>query len=230
MGRFFTLDPAVSRTSILTVALGLAAAVSAAAGPIVFLPFAGGNTLRPGEVVEVQWRGTPRGTEEMELLLSLDGGRHFAVRVTPDLDPDRGSYSWRVPPFPSGEARLAIRVNLGGREMLAGRSAPFLIVGDGKARPWSARAHGGDLWVTGFDSDDDGDDEDGPPLTLGSGSAPPRLAATVPGVTPLPSPSPRLTAPRCRGLAPFRADAGPAGGGTRAASCIPATRNAPLRI
>jgi hypothetical protein len=118
-------------------------------GPEILLPPAAAGVIHPGEVIELRWRGVPRGAEEMELLLSLDGGRTYAVRVTPDLDTDRGAFSWRVPPFPSRQARLAMRINLAGREVFAGLSAPFRIAPDRRAAPWTMRAHGGDLWLGG---------------------------------------------------------------------------------
>ncbi|HYL06497.1 MAG TPA: hypothetical protein VE075_10680 [Thermoanaerobaculia bacterium] len=149
----------MSRRLLLAAWIGFAAAAQAVAGPVVFMPFGGEGTLHPGQAVEVQWSGAPWGVEEMELLLSLDGGRHFGVRLTPDLDAERRSWSWRVPPFQSSDARLAIRVNLDGREVLAGVSEPFRIAaaepGAGAAGPpyrWPMRAQGGELWVTGSES------------------------------------------------------------------------------
>src|SRR6202158_218250 len=144
-------------TPLLAVGIGLMAAASAAAGPVAFVPFGGDRPLYAGEMVEVQWTGTPWGGEEMELLLSLDGGGHFGVRLTPDLDADRRSYAWRVPPLPSGDARLAVRVNLEGREVLAGVSEPFRIAAGQAAgarplSPWPMRVHGGERWVTGDES------------------------------------------------------------------------------
>lgn len=46
----------------------------------------------------------------MELVLSLDGGRTFPVRVTRDLSPSTSGLTWRVPALPSPRARLALRV------------------------------------------------------------------------------------------------------------------------
>ncbi len=148
----------MSRRLLLVVWMGLAAAARAAAGPVVFMPLGGDRALQPGEVVEVRWAGAPWGVEEMELLLSVDGGRHFGVRITPDLEADRRVYTWRVPPFRSDDARLAIRVDLAGREVLAGVSDSFRIAAEpaaGAAAPayrWPMRLSGGELWVTGYES------------------------------------------------------------------------------
>lgn len=49
----------------------------------------------------------------MELILSLDGGRSFPIRVTRDLDPRTSALAWRVPALPTGHARLALRAGEG---------------------------------------------------------------------------------------------------------------------
>lgn len=178
----------MTRTIVLAACMGVAAAASAAADPVTFLPFGGDGTLRPDETVEVRWTGAPEGVEELELLLSLDGGRHFGIRVTPDLDADRGSYQWRVPPFPSADARLAIRVNLGGREVLAGLSAPFRIASDHAAHAWSMRARDGEIWVTGLES---AADDPGTPFERLAGAGERRLVPCWLAMSPLAPPSPR---------------------------------------
>lgn len=45
----------------------------------------------------------------MELLLSIDGGRSFPVRLTRDLTPQTSALFWRVPALPTRHARLALR-------------------------------------------------------------------------------------------------------------------------
>ncbi|MBV8202612.1 MAG: hypothetical protein JOZ15_18510 [Acidobacteria bacterium] len=204
----------MSRQLFLAIGISLTAAASAAAaGPVVFLPFAGGQPLQAGEMVEVRWTGTPWNVEEMELLLSLDGGRHFGVRLTPDLDADSRSYAWRVPPFQSGDARLAIRVNLEGREVLAGVSEPFRIAGTGggaAARPlyqWPMRAHGGDVWVTGDETDTDDPEA---PFELTLEAAERRLAACWLGFALAFPPSPWPASKRPTPVLAGDADQGPA--------------------
>jgi hypothetical protein len=199
--RFLYRQPIVSRSIFLAAWLGFAAAATATAGPVVFLPFAGGGPLRPDQVVEVRWRGVPRGAAEMELLLSLDGGRHYAIRVTDDLEADRGSYAWRVPPLASGDARLAVRVNLGGREVLGGVSSAFRIEDDHFTHRLSVRLHAGEIWATGVESvaDEDGA-RDPRPLGL-TPAAPERQLA------------PRL--PQLTSLCPSRSSARPAAARTR---------------
>lgn len=207
--------------------MGLAAAASAAAGPVSILPFGGNWMLRPDEVVEVRWTGAPEGVEEMELLLSLDGGRHFGIRVTPDLDAERGSYQWRVPPLPSAEARLAVRVNLRGREVLAGVSAPFRIAAGHADHLWATRARDGEIWVTGLESPAD---DSSTSLELVAGARERRLVPRWLAMAPLVPPSPRQASIR-----PEPAAAGAAGDDAAARPARAADRShhpvsAPLRI
>jgi len=54
--------------------------------------------------------------DEMELVLSLDGGSTWTVRVTPELEPGRGLLAWRVPALPTTRARLALRAGRGGED------------------------------------------------------------------------------------------------------------------
>jgi hypothetical protein len=68
--------------------------------------------LEAGTSVTVAWSVAAAAvppTGEMELLLSLDGGRSFPVRLTRDLDPRTSALLWRVPELPTGHARLALR-------------------------------------------------------------------------------------------------------------------------
>lgn len=74
-----------------------------------------GAPLEAGATVRVAWdlpgeQGRGREFDEMELVLSLDGGRTFPVRVTRDLDPSARSLFFRVPALPAAHVRLALRV------------------------------------------------------------------------------------------------------------------------
>lgn len=46
---------------------------------------------------------------EMEVFLSLDGGRTFSTCITPTLDPEAKFFYWVVPDLPSNAAALDIR-------------------------------------------------------------------------------------------------------------------------
>lgn len=66
--------------------------------------------LEAGSTIEVSWAVDPDPSfEEMELVLSLDGGRTFPLRVTGEISPEGTRISWRVPDLPTLEARLALR-------------------------------------------------------------------------------------------------------------------------
>lgn len=76
-----------------------------------------GTVLTAGSQELVAWSldaRRARGFGEMELLLSIDGGRTFPIRVTRDLDPVTRSLAWRVPALPAPRARLALRAGDGG--------------------------------------------------------------------------------------------------------------------
>jgi hypothetical protein len=118
--------------SLLLAAVSLPAQTLRLAGP------SAGDRLLPGSVVEASWGSdaTPGGFDEGELVLSLDGGRTFPIRVTAEIEPGERRAEWRVPSLPTAHARLALRV---GREEAAEAeridlvSVEFAIVADPSA-------------------------------------------------------------------------------------------------
>jgi hypothetical protein len=112
-----------------------------------------GSTLTAGSIVEVRWRAAGpdvRGdADEAELLLSLDGGRTFSVRVSSELPPGAASYRWRVPALAASSARLALRVGAGherGRERIVLASGEFTIASSG-AEPETLAAGPEEPWT-----------------------------------------------------------------------------------
>ena len=102
------------RSLVLALLTWSLAGAALAAGRFA-APGAGGP-LEPGATVPVAWdlpgwHGREFG--EMELVLSLDGGLTFPVRVTRDLDPATRALSFRVPALPASHARLALRAGDG---------------------------------------------------------------------------------------------------------------------
>jgi hypothetical protein len=90
--------------------------------------------LEPGFEVRVSWSleagEARRDFDEMELVLSLDGGRTFPLRVTRRIAPNDGGTSWRVPSLPTAHARLALRAGEDerpGQERVVGVSEEFRI-------------------------------------------------------------------------------------------------------
>jgi hypothetical protein len=71
-----------------------------------------GDVLIPGQVVRVEWTAAFPDVDltmcEMELLLSLDGGRTFTY-ITESRNPSVQHFNWTVPKTPTKAAVLDIR-------------------------------------------------------------------------------------------------------------------------
>jgi hypothetical protein len=148
-----------SRSTAGAAALGArlllaAAAVLAFAPPLAaesggdILAPAAGAVVRAGDVVEVRWTPVPPDVEEFELLLSVDGGKSFPLRLTEMLDPRLTSYSWRVPNVPTGAARIVLRVGEDDREAMLRPGPAFEVLGDAEAPPGKFTFRGGEWWTT----------------------------------------------------------------------------------
>ena len=72
-----------------------------------------GQVLYPGQKVKVEWTSVLPNIDltacEMEIFLSLDGGRTFPMVITPLLDPRTRFFYWSVPNTPTTAAVLDIR-------------------------------------------------------------------------------------------------------------------------
>jgi hypothetical protein len=95
-----------------------------------------GATLHGGELVEIRWSGIPPAADEVELLLSLDGGRHFSLRLTEELDAQSRSFLWRVPSLIADGAALMLRMGIGGREVESAPGPLFSL----RPEPYSFKA------------------------------------------------------------------------------------------
>ena len=91
----------------LSAAAALAAPIRPAPAPVLSIASVF-PVLEPGARVLVTWPA-PEGFDEMELVLSVDGGRTFPLRVTRRIAPSDGGFSWTVPSLPAARARLALR-------------------------------------------------------------------------------------------------------------------------
>ena len=114
--------------------VGVAPAALAAPG---FLRPAAGDRLESGTVVELLWNldAVPSDAQESELVLSLDGGRTFPIRLTADFDSATRKILWRVPALPTDQARLALRAGNDeepAQETFQLVSAAFVISGSGR--------------------------------------------------------------------------------------------------
>jgi len=102
------------------------------ARPELVLP--GDHEVRPGEWIELRWTRA-EAVSELEILLSTDGGRHYAVSISPPLDPKDCGFRWRVPQSASGDLRMRIRFNRDGREIEGAPTAPMRVTTSAPNRP-----------------------------------------------------------------------------------------------
>ena len=129
--------------------LVLACSGQARAAPGFSAP-AGGVRLPSGRHALATFE-LPRGlsrVDEMELVLSLDGGETFPLRLTGELEPGTRRVAWRVPALPTERAALALRTgDEDGDERIVLVSGAFAIVGDPSAAPEDIRFAEGE-WRT----------------------------------------------------------------------------------
>jgi hypothetical protein len=140
-----------ARCAVLTVAALLSAGF-AAASPLPVRPAvdliapAVGQPLRAGSVAELAWEprdlfGGLGRVDEWEAFLSLDGGAHYTVRITPHLDRGLRRVLWQVPAVPSADARLLLRFGDERREAVFEVPERFVITGP-VAPTWPGNAAG----------------------------------------------------------------------------------------
>jgi hypothetical protein len=91
-----------------------------------------GTSLRAGELTNLRFEvaGEEADVDEMEVLLSLDGGKTFSLRVTKEMSAGTHELWWRVPNLPTTAARIALRVGGEEGEVIRDVSGEFTIVGD----------------------------------------------------------------------------------------------------
>ncbi len=126
--------------------LGLTASALADDG---FVAPARGDVTTSGSAVEVRWT-TASKPAERELVLSLDGGLTFPIRISSELSPRSASFRWSVPDLPTSRARLALRSGSGEGnedEALEFLSGEFTIV-SAASGGWSELTRGANEWWT----------------------------------------------------------------------------------
>ena len=123
--------------------------------PVEFSQPAAGSSLHEGEIVEIRWSGVRVDADEIELLLSVDGGRHFSLRLTKELDSDSRSFLWRVPSLVTDNATLAIRMGVNGREITSAPGPLFRLSRNPSAAGVPLRWEAGEIWVDSHDRDDE---------------------------------------------------------------------------
>lgn len=130
-----------ARCAVLTVAAllsaGFAAPAAGAPAAVRLMAPAPGEPLRAGSFAELAWEplapfersGAGGGPEEWEAFLSLDGGAHYTVRITPHLDRRLRKVLWQVPAVASVDARLLLRFGNEHREVAVEVPQRFVITG-----------------------------------------------------------------------------------------------------
>ena len=103
-----------------------------------------------GQTVVLRWSALPARVEELEIVLSLDGGSSYHVRVSPELEGREREYRWRVPDLPTRHARLMLRMGGEEGEQVGARSPVFGIVHVEGVPPLELGFHEGQFW-TGLD-------------------------------------------------------------------------------
>jgi hypothetical protein len=103
----------------------------------------------PGQEIVLRWSDLPPAVEEVEILLSLDGGRSFPIRVSPQLDVKESAFRWRVPGVGAGQAILRLRLGTAERELEGPVSRTFRISGATSCdlAPRESEFHEGYLWT-----------------------------------------------------------------------------------
>jgi hypothetical protein len=92
--------------------------------PGLILP--GSHAVLPGQVIVLEWTAAEH-VQELEILLSLDGGRTYPRWISPQLRPQDRRFVWRVPLGLGPSVRMRIRFNRDGREIEGAPSAPLAI-------------------------------------------------------------------------------------------------------
>ena len=70
--------------------------------------------VHAGQMVEIRWDALPPGVPEMELLLSVDGGRHYPIRLTAEMSGRETRFLWKVPNLGVQQAHIRLRANVNG--------------------------------------------------------------------------------------------------------------------
>jgi hypothetical protein len=102
--------------------------------------------VQAGDVVEIRWNALPRGVDEMELVLSVDGGRHYPIRISAEISGRETSFFWRVPNLGAREARVRLRAHHQSRETESGPGCEFEIVADPTRPAELEQVHEGGWW------------------------------------------------------------------------------------
>jgi hypothetical protein len=114
----------------MVMCAGVASAFPDTPAPGTILAPGPGEVVAAGQEVDVRWVPLGPAVDEFEILLSLDDGRSFPIRLTEMMEPTLVTLRWVVPNLPSASARLRIRFGDNREEREAPIGAAFRIVGE----------------------------------------------------------------------------------------------------
>jgi hypothetical protein len=86
------------------------------------------GAIHPGDAIPLSWTRPAGDIEEFEVVLSVDGGEHYTIRVTPELERYESRWTWKVPAIAAEHARLCLRYGRERDEQLSEPSPEFRIV------------------------------------------------------------------------------------------------------
>jgi hypothetical protein len=105
------------------------------------------SSVRAGDRVEIRWGALPSEVDELELLLSVDGGRSYPLRVSPELDGHEISFVWSVPNLAVAAARVRLRMRYAGVEIESEATSGFEIQYRADAPRDYELVHEGQWWA-----------------------------------------------------------------------------------
>lgn len=129
------------------------------------VPILDAAEVHAGETIVLHWRSLEGVAEELELVFSLDDGRTFDVRVSPELSGGECRYTWRVPNVGVQRAHMRLRARVNGEELSGPASAEFSMVPNPVGAPGLWVYRHGEWW----------EDRGGVPFDLPGLISPPRL-------------------------------------------------------
>jgi hypothetical protein len=98
--------------------------------------------------VRLEWPSLPPDVDEFEILLSLDGGASYPIRLTPQLAPGTTVLTWEIPNLPTTAARVRLRAGFDGHEVEGAPSRTFHLLAREDLPPAPLRYADGEWWIS----------------------------------------------------------------------------------
>jgi hypothetical protein len=113
--------------------------------PALPVPVLGATAVAAGQRLRIRWPAVGAASE-MELVLSLDDGRCYDIRLSPELDGVATHFTWIVPNVGTSTGRIRLRARIGDREVNGPSSPEFTIAADPGRPPGRWSFHAGEWW------------------------------------------------------------------------------------